>query len=866
MALLDTEQVTRDLNKRFAAPLPEFYDRRIIFWKDEDREFEDKIPDIELDNAEIVSLTGNNSFKVKKLLTADDTNHNYLVYCPIAVPEEENYLLPVELYSEEFRADLISIWMNEMHLNDSAALRRSVREYRDFFKKKERREKIAMQNTPVQSPGQLHLAVMAALCGLKDASPNAIFRAVLSSGIDQESNEIYQKFVDYGASEAFWMMTAQTTGYRDTDRDLERLAIHILLTALTRTLSSDYLTGLDSFISIPHQAYCYDFVTDWLHSDKNSSFYEIAIHVEKTARLERRFARVPVMELSEIEIFPCVNENILTSLMTDIGNQIINVELIDAVVEKRRSMVWFDQTEDFFEGVYQTARMQAFYLEHAAGFHTVEPWKVWKEYTSDYYRMDTYYRKFQCAFIHSLTYSNPRLDDLFKQVSDQVEGLYDTWFLDNLGNNWTTASEDDLADRGYIREIPRQTDFYKDLIKPADKRIFVIISDALRYEVAVSLADRLRRETRAEVELDSFSAIFPSVTKYGMAALLPHEKLSIIEKKNGLAVYADDTSTEAGYRDSILKKANPASIALKYKDIILMKRQERSALAKGKEVVYIYHDKIDEMGHTDETLVLPSCEDAIDEVKNMIRIITNEFSGTNILITADHGFLYTHKPLAEDSKVDKTTPAEDDVEIDRRYLVTRKGTSPEYLLPVKFIEDETLYDAFAARENIRIKKNGGGVNYVHGGVSLQEMVVPVISYHYLRNQSKEYLRNKKKYDTEPVELNLLSASRKISNMIFSLNFYQKDPVGDNREAASYQLTFVNSEGEAVSDTQKIIADKTSVSNEDRTFRCTFNLKPIKFSSSETYKLVISNENGLEAPRREEFTIDIAFASDMFDFL
>ncbi len=40
------------------------------------------------------------------------------------------------------------------------------------------------------------------------------------------------------------------------------------------------------------------------------------------------------------------------------------------------------------------------------------------------------------------------------------------------------------------------------------------------------------------------------------------------------------------------------------------------------------------------------------------------------------------------------------------------------------------------------------MNFVHGGISLQEMVVPVIEYHYLRNDSMEYRRNKQKYDTK----------------------------------------------------------------------------------------------------------------------
>ena len=77
---------------------------------------------------------------------------------------------------------------------------------------------------------------------------------------------------------------------------------------------------------------------------------------------------------------------------------------------------------------------------------------------------------------------------------------------------------------------------------------------------------------------------------------------------------------------------------------------------------------------------------------------------------------------------------------------------------------------------------------LHGGISLQEMVVPVIEYHYLRNDSMEYKRNRKKYDTKPVTVNLLSANRKISNMIFLLNFYQKDAVSANREELLIRFT------------------------------------------------------------------------------
>ena len=72
MANVDIETVVQDLNRRFAEPLPEFYNRRIIFWYDEDKEFEDKVDDVVLSNATLVKLTGTNNFAVKKLHCHDD--------------------------------------------------------------------------------------------------------------------------------------------------------------------------------------------------------------------------------------------------------------------------------------------------------------------------------------------------------------------------------------------------------------------------------------------------------------------------------------------------------------------------------------------------------------------------------------------------------------------------------------------------------------------------------------------------------------------------------------------------------------------------------------------------------------------------
>lgn len=862
---MDSEKVIQDLNQRFAQPLPEFYKRRIIFWCDEEREFEDKLDEIVLRDAKLIALTGTNYFAAKKLLGVEDPTGNYVVYCSLSYEKpEDDWLLDIRLYSEEYRADLISNWMDEMGLPQTAALRKQVKEYRKFFKAAVRREKIAKQKNIPSVPRQLDMAVMGALAGIVDVTPYAIIKKVLCAGLDTGTNSMYCGFADYGIDKAFWNMVQKGTGYVADIPNLGHLAAHILLTSATRTMQPEYLSKWKDFVSEAHQAYCYDFVSEWLHSTDADQLREIVIRIEEELKLSEQFMKLDVADLVNTETFPCIHELILIKLMTEIADSIIDVNIIRETVEKRRTCVWYEEVKDFYEGILQVANMQDFFKEHTTGFHSAQAVKVWKEYTTEYYKMDTYYRLFHRSYGRSLKTYHAKLHDLFSHMMEKAEGLYKNWFLGQLGENWSKVCAEEMERYGKILEVPQQTDFYKSKVKNADNRVFVIISDALRYEVAADLAEQLRRETKSQVDLSSMQSIFPTITKFGMAALLPHEKLSVKFQGNIVDVFADGKSTESHDRDRILKSDREDSVALKYTDLVTAKRQERSTWVKSKNVVYIYHDTIDEASHTSDTLVFPACDDAMEELKNIVRIITSDFGGTNIMITADHGFLYTYSPLTEDDKADNAGFKNRIIEYGRRYAIMMKDSKPEYLQYVKFLDGNTDYEAYAPKENVRIKMNGGGLNYVHGGISLQELCVPLIEYHFLRKQSKEYQRNKEAYDTKPVEISLLSATHKISNMIFSLNFYQKEAVGDNRAGAVYQVYFTDGKGKQISDVQKIIADKTSENGQERTFRCSFNLKSLKYDNKEIYYLVIAEEGG-EIKAQEEFQIDIALAVDDFDF-
>jgi hypothetical protein len=179
------------------------------------------------------------------------------------------------------------------------------------------------------------------------------------------------------------------------------------------------------------------------------------------------------------------------------------------------------------------------------------------------------------------------------------------------------------------------------------------------------------------------------------------------------------------------------------------------------------------------------------------------------------------------------------------------------MLRVPLTQFNTELIGYAPLENIRIKKPGGNTNYVHGGLSLQEIAVPVIEFKNMRSSSKKFV------DVKKAEISLLSQSRKISNNIFTLDFYQKDAVGGKVLPAKYDIFMSDTIGSPVSDTQTIIADKTDSDAMNRTFHVRFTLKGGEFKKTESYYLVIAEKGTTNIVAREEFSIDIAFA-DAFD--
>lgn len=316
----------------------------------------------------------------------------------------------------------------------------------------------------------------------------------------------------------------------------------------------------------------------------------------------------------------------------------------------------------------------------------------------------------------------------------------------------------------------------------------------------------------------------------------------------------------------VLQKYLAESDAINYTDLNQMNSTEKKEFLKGKKVIYVYHNDIDNSGHDSqgESKVFNSCEESISKIISLIKSLTNARGSIKVIVTSDHGFLYSYNKLDE---VDKLSVKSDDIVdglSEKRCLVCKNTIDTDFLIPVKMQinkEDNSLI-GYAPLQAIRIKSQGGSTNYVHGGLSLQEMMVPVVIFDNVRTDSKHYDKNKKQYDHEPVKIDLVTEKRTIYGLIASIEFYQTKPIGVDAVETNYEILFEDVMGKAVSSSAIICANKTDGDAVNRRFNVILNINP--GTKTGTYYLLVNNQDINETLMKVEFKIENSFGGD-FDF-
>lgn len=350
-------------------------------------------------------------------------------------------------------------------------------------------------------------------------------------------------------------------------------------------------------------------------------------------------------------------------------------------------------------------------------------------------------------------------------------------------------------------------------------------------------------------KMECMLSCLPSVTSVGMASLLPHKEMQV---DGNLNVTVDGQACASmEQRDKILKSYNENNVALSFDEVANANQTRIRELIQGKNIVYIYHNQVDARGDkpASENEVFNACAEAIEEIHKLVKKLTGYVSAPKFFITADHGFLYKRDRLQEFDKV--SYPKDKCLYTNKRFLITEDAVNEQGIMARTMAYLNKLYVDTPVGADI-FKVAGGGQNYVHGGTSLQEMIVPVI----------ELTTNTRGVAYDYVDVVLTSVTRKVTNLITYFDFIQTEKVTDTMKARSIVAYFTTEDGEKISFDVPMIANSREDAPEKRTFHEKFTLKSREYKYGDKYYLVLADANDEKNILQQyEFMIDIAFVDD-----
>ncbi len=831
MAELNFKQITDKLNAEFTGSV-----RKLIFWYDAEGEFVDDVDMLELPNAKVYHLQKDNTFRTKLFLEREDTTTNYLVYAPFAKPDvREDHLADTLRYSKEFFADRASLLMLDLGIDERC--KPTIQHYIKFFGNKQRIQAFYDLEIGTYTRSTIEIGLMSVLCKSKLPTFEEVARCVLTDGT-LEDNAILSEFEKYDLLKPFWQQCGLVFGYADEQPTLQKLLMTMFVTYAEKNIHAELPHSWQPFTSFKSGtiiAFMDSLMNSVLYRDR---FDELSSVMYKALDAENQFSDMPVDALVDCNLFSGVDTLILKWMTDRLLNEDVDAKLygkdILKVCAERRKMHFGAQFHDAY-----------FVIENA--WHIIRPGiythqseidGIVKQYTSAWYQVDRHYRYFYRY------YDALENNTSFEGLRSLVERIYTNEYLNPMIVDYATALS---AVQGKA-DTPMQYNFYNSKVKYAKDRVVVIISDAMRYEVGVTLFERLQADEKCTASISVMQSMLPSVTRVGMAALLPHREMTIVDADN---VLVDGQPTiDLKQREALLQKANAKSRAVQYDDIKSMNIDELRAIFAGQEVVYVYHDQIDARGDKlkTENEVFVACDEAVDEITKLIRRLTTSANTSHFIVTSDHGFIYKRDKLTGSDKIGGVFGASD------RYIITdapiqESGVCSISLKLASGISDDRIVNLPMGSTLFRAP--GSGKNYVHGGCSPQEMLVPVI----------EVKTEKAKRETTIATIDLVSLLTKITNLITTLDFIQTEAVSDVVKETSYRICFVSDSGEKISSENLFTADKKDQDAAKRIFRLRFSFKNQKYDRSHKYYLVaIDDKTNLEALRREVI-MDLAFADD-----
>ena len=568
-----------------------------------------------------------------------------------------------------------------------------------------------------------------------------------------------------------------------------------------KLFKSCYASGTDGAMRLTGDALV--FLKRWKDSRQYAASFEaLSAECAEALNVEQDLAPRDYRTLIELDYFSLIDRKILSDLVKCIFDRTITAGDCSALVRQRRTGHWYNEFRHIYEAMDFAARFMATLEETSLEIASLTDGV--QHYVQSWYRLDQLYRKF---IFHA---GKSGQTSLLESLAEQVENLYSNSFLLKLNDNWQRVV--DGADRWAIPSVPLQRSFFDNWVQPFlkdGKKIIVIISDALRYEIGDELLGIIRQEDRYVAKIEPVLAMLPSYTQMGMAALLPNSELSLAEDESG-AVFVNGRSSQgtANRIKILVEGVKQRATAIKAKELLQLNGDDARALVRDHDVIYIYHNRIDDMGdkRESEERVFKAVEDTLQELVRLVKKLTGA-NANNLLIATDHGFIYQHRAL-EESDFLGTEPAGEKILFrDRRFVLGKglaeNGSFRKFTASQAGLKGEMEIQIPKSINRLRLK--GSGSRYVHGGASLQETVLPVLQ-----------INKKRQSDTSAVDVDILrGATSIITSGQFAVVFYQAQSVSEKIQARVLRAGIYTQAGELVSDSHDLVFDTASENPRDR---------------------------------------------------
>lgn len=784
------------MNNRIAQALANLFERhRIVFWYDAKKELRNDFEALSLPGVEKLELA-NNEYGIKHRLLREQPEQRFLLYREGPQPPNlENWLLDVQLAHGEFRADQAAIWLSELELG--LEFSDLAQAHAEFFRAAKRRDALKNLLEANYNAKKIRLKMLAVCAGSEPHIDGALENLLqeLANGRDEKSKLIARCNLDGFLRDQM----ARIYGYQSEEPGIRDFAVELF--------KSCYAMGTGGQAKLSGDALV--FLKRWKNNRQfEDSFRALSGECAEVLGIEQDLAKRDFRELIEMDYFQLIDRKIISDLVRAVASRTVSCNDATLWVRQRRQGHWYNEYRDLYEALDYAAQ-----FTHVLGEANLTMDSLTEgvqRYSRFWYQMDQLYRKF--------TYHARKSgqSSLMETLTNQIENLYSNNYLLKLNDRFQSFV--DGASRWEAPPVPRQKEFFERWVRPflrKDNKVCVIISDAMRYEIGDELLSLIRQEDRYRAELEPALSMLPSYTQLGMAALLPNKELEIADNENSGVLVDGQSSQGTANRTKILRAAlNDRGEAIRAEDLMQLTRDESRDLLKSNDVLYIYHNRIDHAGDKmqSEGQAFEAAEQTLDDLITLIKKLAAA-NANNILVTADHGFIYQHRELDESDFLGVNASGDTILYRDRRFVLGKGLTVSSSLH--KFTSAQL---GLAGELEVQIPKSinrlrlrGSGSRFVHGGASLQEVVLPVLR-----------INKKRQSDVTVVEVNILrGASSVITSGQLAVTMYQAEPVTDKIRPRVLRAGIYTETGDLISDSHDLKFDLASDNPRERELQIRF---------------------------------------------